>query len=173
MKKITPLSQLTLSALLVFGSGTVLSDEWGSWDDLPDNLLTPSLQSRNPIDDLYDQLSKQGSDLPDNMTQLLEDWLASLDLEFYDNEDLVDLLEDLEGESDEEIQEAIDDWLEDQLDEMEEDAEDELDDLIDELEEAEKDHEDELDELDDDIEDALDEIDEIDEPDEPDEPESP
>jgi uncharacterized protein YicC (UPF0701 family) len=163
-------SRLAMTALLIVGAAH--AHEWGTWDDLPDQLLVPRAGNLNPVDSLYDQLASSNGEMNDEVLSALETWLSELDVSFSDNDDLADLLDSLQGESDEEIQEAIDDWLEDQLDEMREEAEDELDDLRDELEDREDDAEDALDEIEDEYDDEIDEEDEYDEPDEPDEPES-
>jgi len=152
---------LVVSVLVAVASAG--ADEWGSWDDLPDNLLTTTSDPNQAIDRLYDQLQSRSSDDLSGRAEDLENWLLTLNLDFQDNSELSDLLDRLQGESDEDIADEIEDWLKDQLDDANDALEDDLKELEKHQDELDDEREDELD----DLEDELDEIDEIDEPDEP------
>lgn len=147
MKPITLLLSICLLATCA------LADEWGDWDDLPDNLLTPSESTDSAIDQLYSRLSWSSERNDEDRMQAISDWLDGLDLDFQSNEELEDLLKDLAGESPDDIAEELEDWLEDQSD-------DALDELMDESDEFDDDEfDDEPDEEDDELDD--DEVDEV------------
>ncbi|MFQ3228865.1 hypothetical protein [Reinekea sp.] len=132
-----------LTLLVMFFPYYALADEWGTWDDLPDNLLWDTNAS-----ELISELDRLFVNNPNQSTGDLELWLIDLNLRLnMSDEDLVELFENL----DEKDTEELEDWLEDRLEEQEEALEDddlEDDDLDDE------DDEDELEDEDDDEEDS-------------------
>lgn len=137
---------LIIRALLtsvIFMFCSVSADEWGSWDDLPDNLLASNKNSSVTIEKLYEQLRSDGEfdsdDARSETFEYIENWLSDLELEFTDYDEVNDLLKRLEDEDDpEEIAEEMAKWLEDQLDDLADAVEDDLKDLEDALEDAAK-----------------------------------
>lgn len=146
-----------LSLFLCLATFGAYADEWGDWDDLPDNLISPAASTSSAIDQLYSRLSSNDFSTDAERLAALSAWLDELDLDFSSNEELQDLLEDLEGESDAEIAEELQEWLEEQAEESQKDLDDLLDELEDEREDRLDEEEDELDDLLDEEEDRLDE----------------
>lgn len=142
MAKSWQVTLLIIATMALAVVAPTYADEWGSWDDLPDDLLS-SESTRFDIDDLYDQLSSN-DELPDDIALEIDNWLLRMDLDFEDNEELAELLENLADADPDEISDEVESWLADQLDEYES----ELDNEEDELDEPdEEDEEDELDEF--------------------------
>ncbi len=143
-----------LSLFAVMASAS--ADEWGSWDDLPDDLLSTEADPNLAIDRLYDQLKSRSDSKVSIQAVDLEDWLLNLNLDFQDNSEIAELLERLNGESDEEIANELEDWLKDQLDDANDALEDELKEQEKEQDEIDDADSDEIDEIDD--EDELDDV---------------
>ena len=112
------------------------ADEWGDWDDLPDEIFGDD--SGINTDDLTSELSVliEAGDQDATMA-FIQNWMSSLDDRLIaDNDELSDLAEAIREGDQEEIQEEIADILEDQRDEDEfdDDFEDEFESFEDELE---------------------------------------
>lgn len=120
-----------LLTILLFTAATAMADEWGSWDDLPDNLLSTGESTTRAIDQLYERLRSDDAQSPEELNA----WLMSLELEFSNSEEWQDLMDDLRDEPEEDVIEEIQEWLEEQAD----DVSDDLEDLLDEQEDAEED----------------------------------
>jgi isopropylmalate/homocitrate/citramalate synthase len=119
---------------LLFLPYSVSADEWGTWDDLPDNLL----QDTNAAE-LIGELDRLFVDNPNQTTGELDLWLANLNLRLnMSEEELAELFESL----DEKETEELEDWLEDRLEEQEDALEDEDDELEEEDEDDDEDEED-------------------------------
>lgn len=154
---------IVLAFVTVLTSTGVAADEWGDWDDLPDQLLSPSSADIDVVDAIYDQLSRS-EETNDDAVNALDEWLDDLDLEFSQNEELSELLESLKDEPKELIESVIDDWLNEQLEDLYDETEEELDFFDEEfVEDDEFDDEDDFDD-----EDEFDEFDEEDEDEEED-----
>ena len=108
-----------LAGLLVL-SPLALSDEWGTWNDLPDNLLE-SEQDVRTLDDLsnqLDQLIRANRDVDDSLRQqLLRHWLDQINSGANKNISLDRLLEMSADWENDELAEWYDD-LEEYLEEQ-------------------------------------------------------
>lgn len=134
------------------------ADEWGDWDDLPDDLF--SVKSGEPASlETVSQQLQQLIDADDDSASYLyiQQWLKGLDNRLIvDNDELAELLEDLSDEEGYELIEELDDWLEDQMEALEEEREeweDEQDDLQDELDDLDDEQDDDWDDGDDELDD--------------------
>ncbi len=135
-----------MTALLLLGIGPVRADDdWGEWDDLPDNLL----ESRNDVrslEDLSQQLDQLIADRAGasgtTQERLLERWLNQLapdERESLSLDTLMSLPEDLTDDQFESWYESL----------GEESGVDDIDDDDDELDDDDLDDDDELDDDDD------------------------
>jgi len=108
-----------IAGMLVF-SPLALSDEWGTWNDLPDNLLE-SEQDVRTLDELsnqLDQLIQANRDVDDSLRrQLLRHWLDQINSGANQNISLDRLLEMSADWENDELAEWYDD-LEDYLEEQ-------------------------------------------------------
>lgn len=124
-----------LLTLLVFIPHTaLLADDWGGWNELPDNLLQEDdeFESLSELSKHLDSLLEQGQygdiELPE---ELLNEWLTSLgdsdDSSIRNLEKLLEERDELEDEEDyRKWQEDLEDELEDLAEELQ-DEEDEID----------------------------------------------
>ena len=125
---------LGLSILLFSAS---FADEWGSWDDLPDNILSSEIPGKDPVNELY-QLLKSDPSLASDKVHSVEQWIQTLNLEFEDNEALDAFVQSLDIDSDEDINEALENWLDEQI----EDSENEFEDINNGFDDSDEDHDD-------------------------------
>lgn len=142
------------SAIMLFSSWAI-GDEWGSWNDLPSNLLE-SEQGVHSLDELsrqLDRLIQQNRGAEDGMRQqLLRHWLDQISADTLDTVSLDRLLEMSEDWDDDDLakwQDDLEDFLEEQADLLE----DRQDDLEDDLDDDDDDDSDELDDSDSDVDD--------------------
>lgn len=136
-----------IGCVIVLFSCRAAGDEWGTWNDLPSNLLE-SEQGVHSLDELsrqLDRLIQQNRDVEDGMRQqLLRHWLDQISADTLDTVSLDRLLEISEDWDDDDLskwQDDLEDFLEDQADLLE-DRQDDLEDVLD-------DNHDDSDELDD------------------------
>lgn len=110
-----------LTFILIFLPCQALADEWGTWDDLPDNLL----QDTNAAE-LIGELDRLFVNNPNQSSGDLDLWLANLNLRLnMSDEELAELFEGLDDKDTDELEE----WLEDRLEEQEDALEDDDDEL--------------------------------------------
>ena len=143
--------------LILFGfwisTGLVKADEWGDWDDLPDNLLESQNDVRS-LEGLSRQLDQLIADRSDasitNQEQLLERWLNQLapqERETLSLDTLLSLPEDLTEDQFETWYESLDEESEsgyiddDDFDDDFDDDDDEPDDM-DDMDEPDEDEDD-------------------------------
>lgn len=112
-------SPLVVLTLLTLGS-TAPADEWGTWNDLPDNLLE-SEQTVRSLDDLsnqLDQLIQANRSVDDNLRrQLLRHWLDQINSETEQSislDQLIEMSADWENEELSEWYDELEDYLEEQ-----------------------------------------------------------
>lgn len=135
------------AALFVLSAGlteTALADEWGDWDDLPDQLLMPTADHVNAIESLYDHLANSSKDSTSDIDAVITEWMTNIEAGLLDDDDLDDVLDSITDDSELVLEDDLEDWLESQLDDLEQQTEYDLDDLEDNIG------------LDDDLDDSLD-----------------
>lgn len=122
-------------AIALLGS-CVLADEWGTWNDLPNNLLESDdgVHSLDELSSQLDLLIQNNRDIDDGMRrQLLRHWLDRINVDSLDTvslDYLLEMSEDWDDGDGSEWRDDLEDFMEEQA-ERQDDMEDELDDDLD------------------------------------------